>query len=206
MTASSAIRSAPTSLASLLDTRGSAAEIAQYLDGLSARERVDQVLSIGGAGVERLYEAVVDAPSASLDELVPPGTKGTVIYEGRNSLPAFNRFQKRLTRLEDGRVIGYNHQRMSFLTGPGYFWVRPPSGEGEHGKELVFDYTEAPPMEPPGWPAYKPNTGGVARFVYGNMKDYVRRVARSVVVGKAYRDGVAQGAYFSLSLPEVGAR
>jgi hypothetical protein len=31
------------------------------------------------------------------------------------------------------------------------------------------------------------------------MKDYMRRVARGVVVGKAYKLGVDQGAYFSLS-------
>ncbi len=33
------------------------------------------------------------------------------------------------------------------------------------------------------------------------MIDYVRRVARGVVVGKAYRKGVDQNAYFTLTLP-----
>ncbi len=42
---------------------------------LSAPERVDQVLRITGRGVKRLYDAVADAPPASLDELVPPGTQ-----------------------------------------------------------------------------------------------------------------------------------
>jgi hypothetical protein len=197
--------SSASSLAHLLDAGASAKEIEQYLDGLSVRDRVAQVLRVTGSGVKRLYNAVASGTPASIDELIPPGAKGTVIYEGRNSLPLFSRFQKRLTRLEDGRVIGYNHQLMSFVTGPGYFWVRPATGEGEHAKELFFDYTEAPPLEPSGWPAYKPNDRGFSKAVYGNMKDYMRRVATGVVVGKAYRGGVAENAFFSLSLPEAGA-
>jgi hypothetical protein len=205
MTAVSPAHSSAPSLAHLLDTRASGKEIASYLDELPVLERVRQVLTITGRGVARLYHAVADAAPLSLDELVPPNTKGTLIYEGRNSLLAFSRFQKRFIRLEGDRVIGYNHNPdlVTLLTGPGYFWVRPPNGQGEHGKELFFDYTEAPPVEPAGWPAYKPNERGLSRFVYGNMKDYMRRVARGIVVGKAYRGGVDQKAYFSLSLPEA---
>jgi hypothetical protein len=207
MTAVSPAHSSAASLAHLLDARVSAKEIESYLDELPVRERVRQVLSITGRGVARLYHAVADAPPLSLDELVPPATKGTLIYEGRNSLPAFSRFQKRFLRLDGDQVIGYNHNPalVTFLTGPGYFWVRPPSGEEPHKNELFFDYTEAPPTEPPGWPAFKSNDRGLSKFVYGNMKDYMRRVARGVVVGKAYRGGVDQKAYFSLSLPEVAA-
>lgn len=200
MTAASS-SSTTRSLAQLVDARAPVAEIAAFLDGVSSSERVAQVLRITGSGVKRLYDAVADGPAASLDDLVPPGIHGTVAFEGRNSLPAFTRFQKRFTRLEDDSIIGHNHQSISFLTGPGYFWVRPPSGSGEHGKELVFDYTEETPSPPEGWPVYKSNLSGFSRLVYGNMKDYVRRVARGVVVGKAYRSGVDQGAYFSLSLP-----
>lgn len=201
MAATTAVASA-TSLARLLDAGASAREIAQYLDGLPVPARVAEVLSITGRGVGRLYHAVADSSPITVDEVVPPATKGTVIYEGRNSLPMFSRFQKRFTRLEDGGIIGYNHQLMSFVTGPGYFWVRPPSGEGPHAAELYFDYTEAPPKEPAGWPAYKPNDRGLSKNVYGHMKDYMRRVAKGVMVGKAYRGGVDQKAYFSLSLPE----
>jgi hypothetical protein len=207
MTAVSAAHSSAASLAHLLDARAPAGEIQSYLDGLPVPERVREVLSITGRGVGRLYHAVAKATPISLDELIPPGTRGTLIYEGRNSLPAFTRFQKRFVRLEGDQVIGYNHnpQLVTLFTGPGYFWVRPATGQGEHGEELVFDYTEAPPTEPAGWPAYKSNDQGLSKLVYGNMKDYVRRVARGVVVGKAYRGGVDQKAYFSLSLPEASA-
>jgi hypothetical protein len=207
MTAASPAQSSAASLAHLLDAHASAREIESYLDSLPAQQRVAEVLRITGRGVGRLYKAVAAGTPPSLEELIPAGHKGTVIYEGRNSLPAFTRFQKRFIRLQDDRVIGYNHNDplVTRVTGPGYFWVRPATGEGEHANELVFDYTEAPPTEPAGWPAYKPNEQGLSKFVYGHMKDYVRRVARGVVVGKAYRNGAPQSAYFSLSLPESAA-
>jgi hypothetical protein len=199
MTATTSATPPATSLRRLLDDRASAAEITRFLDGLSPSERVEEVLSVTGVGVKRLYDAMAGAPPPTLDELIPPDEKGTVIYEGRNSLPLFSRFQKRFARVKGGVVVGYNHQSMSFVTGPGYFLVEPGSGEGEHGDELLFDYTAAPPAEPVGWPRYSPNGAGLSRPVYGNLKDYVRRVARGVVVGKAYKLGVDQKAYFSLS-------
>jgi hypothetical protein len=192
--------SSSTSLARLLESSAGARDIEAHLDGLSPAARLAEVLAVTGRGVKRLYEAAAAATPPALEELVPQGAEGVVIYEGRNSLAAFSRFQKRFVRM-NGLVVGYNHQTMSFVTGPGYFVVHAPSGDGEHGKELDFDYTAAPPGEPAGWPAYTPNERGLSRFVYGNMHDYVRRVARGVVVGKAYRHGADQNAYFSLTLP-----
>lgn len=189
------------SLSSLISSRASYQEISSYLDGLSAAARVEEVLSITGSDVGRLYAAVVDAPTVTLEEFVPPSTQGTLIYEGRNSLVAFSRFQKRFLRLESGVIVGYNHQSMSFVTGPGYFVVKAANGEGEHGKELFFDYTVPPPETPAGWPAFKANDRGLSKLVYSDMIDFVRRVAKGVVVGKAYRKGVDQNAYFTLSIP-----
>lgn len=201
MSASTTIAgSSSTSLARLLESGAGARDIEAHLDGLAAGARLAEVLAVTGRGVSRLYEAVAGGTPPSLEELIPEADQGVVIYEGRNSLLAFSRFQKRFVRM-NALVVGYNHQTMSFVTGPGYFVVHAPSGGGEHGKELDFDYTVAPPGEPAGWPAYKPNERGLSRFVYGGMHDYVRRVARGVVVGKAYRHGVAQDAYFSLTLP-----
>jgi hypothetical protein len=208
------------SLVSLLASRASAKEIAGFLDGLAPSARLEQVLAVKGRDVGRLYHAVADAPPVTLEEIVPQGAKGTLIYEGRNSLPMFTRFQKRFTRVEGGlgaergssaqspqasnatMIVGYNHQTMSVVTGPGYFVVKPATGEGKHATEPYFDYTEAPPVEPAGWPPFKPNDRGLSRLVYMDMKDYVRRVARGVIVGKAYKLDVDQKAYFSLTLPE----
>ena len=129
--------------------------------------------------------------------------KTTVILEGRNSLPMFSRFQKRFYRTEPGGlIVGYNHQTMSFVTGPGYFVVQGPEGTGPHPTEPFFDYTVAATTQPEGWPAIKPNDRGLSRAVYANMKDYCRRVARGVLVGKAYKLGVSQDAFFTLTKPE----
>lgn len=196
--ASTATASRTTSLRRLLEQGTSGAEITRFLDGLSPQERVEEVLTVQGKWVGRLYDAMEGSPLTSVEELVPADLTGTLIYEGRNSLPMFTRFQKRFTRM-GGVVVGYNHQTLSFVTGPGYFVVKPPTGQGPLGQEAYFDYTEAAPGEPAGWPAYKPNTAGLSRAVYAHMKDYVRKVARGVVVGKAYKNDVDQGAWFTLS-------
>ena len=201
MTATAAATGSARSLSALLRGGASSREMAEHLDGLSSAARLEQVLAITGGGVGKLYAAVADAPTVTPEEFLPPSTKGTLIYEGRNSLAAFSRFQKRFLRLESGVIVGYNHQSMSFVTGPGYFVVKAANGEGEHGKELFFDYTVPPPETPAGWPDFKPNDRGLSKLVYSDMLDYCRRVARGVVVGKAYRKGVDQNAYFTLTLP-----
>jgi hypothetical protein len=190
-----------TSLARLLTNGARAQEIARHLDALPYPERLREVLSVTGRAVGRLYDAVADAEPLTVDDVVPPSTPvgETVIWEGRNSLPLFSRFQKRFMRTEEGIVVGYNHQTMSFVTGPGYFVARGASGEGPHPKEPYFDYTAMPSTGAAGWPTRKPNDRGLSKLVYANMHDYMRRVARGVMVGKAYKLGEAQDAWFSLT-------
>lgn len=183
--------------------RGSAKEIERHLDSLSPGERVDQVLAVRGGNIKRLYDALKGAPAMTLDELVPRGERGTVIFEGRNSLPAFSRFQKRFCRVgspgsSEDVIVGYNHQAMAFATGPGYFVVRPPEESGEYAGEILLDYTEAPPAEPDAWPAFRPNDAGLSRAVFMHLQDFCRRGGRGVLVGKATKKGVDQNAYFSL--------
>jgi len=205
MTASASTHAPSTSLVRLLEQGARSSEIASFLDSLSPDARLHEVLSITGKKVGRLYEAVADAPTLSVEEFVPENTSGTLIYEGRNSLPMFSRFQKRFARVKgpsgESVVVGYNFQSMSAVTGPGLFVVKAPSGSGPLGNELLFDYTEKPPVIPEGWPAYKPNDQGLSKPVFGNLNDYCRRVAKGVVVGKAYRLGKAEDAWFSLTLP-----
>jgi hypothetical protein len=188
-------------LRQLLHGGASAAEIAQQLDALRGAERVAEALSLGGRWVRRLYDAAAAAQPLGVDELVPPTApaSATFIYEGRNSLPLFSRFQKRLARVEDGRVIGHNDQTWSVVTGPGYFVLKPPSGSADVPGEPYFDYGEPPGYEPTGWPRYRPNEWGPSLFVFARMKDYLRPVARGVVVGKAFRNGAPLGQYFVLA-------
>ncbi|HVY46577.1 MAG TPA: hypothetical protein VHB21_11900 [Minicystis sp.] len=189
----------------LVRGRASAKELAAHLDALPPDERVAEVVAVKGRGLARLWELVEGAAPLSVDEILPASETGTRIYEGRNSLAAFSRFQKRMTRLPDGQVVGYNHQSMSFLTGPGYFLVKPPPEAGPHAGELYFDYTEPPPSigpgrgEPAGWPTFKPNEAGLSRLVYARMKDYCRRIARGVLIGMAFKDDVSQNAWFTLT-------
>lgn len=187
------------------------ADIARHLDALDPDEKLRQVLAVKGKWVKALYDAAAGNPPATLDEFVPPSSKGTtLIYEGRNSLAMFTRFQKRFLRTESGVIVGYNHQTMMWFTGPGYFVFQAADGKPPVPDEPYIDYITEPHEIPEGWPAYKPNDSGMSKAVYWNMHDYMRRVADGVYVGKAYRlaedIGPAEdiGAYFSLTLQPPG--
>jgi hypothetical protein len=189
-------------MSELVQAGASAAEIATYLDELPAPRRVEEVRSVRGRLVGRLYELVAGTAPLGLEDIVPESVPAgaTVAFEGRNSLPAaVSSFQKRFTRTADGVVFGYNHALTSRATGPGYFVVSL-ADEGHPG-ELLFDYTLPPPFEPAGWPPYVPNDRMLSRLVFMNMHDFVRRVARGVVVGAAFKLGVPQDAWFSLTSP-----
>ncbi|MFO0662006.1 MAG: hypothetical protein U0165_19565, partial [Polyangiaceae bacterium] len=127
----------PSSLIALVDGAAGYAAISTYLDSLSADERLAQVLAVTGSRVGKLYEAVKGCPAITVEDFIPTGTPDgdTVIFEGRNSLPMFSRFQKRFCRGAGGIVVGYNHQTMSFVTGPGFFVCK--SGDETHPTELL---------------------------------------------------------------------
>lgn len=200
MTAAASAESSSRTLASLLDAGARYPEISAHLDALPSERRLAEVLAVTGSGVGKLYAAVQGSPRFTLDELIPRGTAdgATVILEGRNSLPSFSRFQKRFCR-QNGVIVGYNHQSMSFVTGPGYFVVT--DGDDTHPGEMLFDYTLEPPFVPEGWPTYKHNEKGLSRLVYANMKDYCRKVAGGVLVGEAFKKGKSEKAFFTLTLP-----
>ena len=194
------------SLGVLVRRGASQKTIAAHLDGLAPYARLQEVLAVQGSLVGKLYDAVAGAEPLALTDIVPASETATVILEGRNSLPAFTRFQKRFVRIGD-RIVGYNHQLMSVVTGPGYFVTQPPTAGETHPDELFFDYTafdhgsEGPSGVPASWPPFKPNSAALSRLVYMSMKDYCRRVADGVLVGKAYKNGAAQNAYFTLTRP-----
>jgi hypothetical protein len=192
---------ATSKLRSMVQRRAPITDIASHLESLSAARRVEEVLSVTGALVGELYELASGTEPLHLGDLVPDTTPAgaTVSWEGRNSLPAFSRFQKRFTRTADGLVFGYNAGLSRPVVGPGYFLVTEATAE--HPGELLLDYTQPPPFEPAGWPAFVPNDKAFSIFVFKDMHDFVRRVARGVVVGSAYKRGVKQRQWFSLTLP-----
>jgi hypothetical protein len=171
--------------------------IAAFLDGLTRVDRLTETRSVSGATLQkRLWDAVADAPRVTLDDLVPPDAAplGEVIFEGKNSLPAFTLFQKRFCRPRgaSGELWGYNHQTLAWLTGPGYFVVH------DDRAGAAIDYREVPPEKPLTWPDVRPNDRGFSRFVYRGMVDYLRRVSRDVFIGAATRGGKELGNYFLL--------
>ncbi len=188
-------------LRKLLDQGAGREEIAVLMNELSPGERVDQALSITGGRVAKLFRAVEGGPQLTLQHFVPDdvATSRTVIFEGRNSLPMFTRFQKRFARLESGQLIGYNHQTMAFATGPGFFVVKEGRPDASLLKELYLDYTDVPKEVPSGWPRFHPNAAGLSLLVYANMKDYMRQVATNVYIGAAYKRGKGQNQYFILA-------
>ena len=90
------------------------------------------------------------------------------------------------------------HQTMAPVTGPGFFVVAAAHASSDVPAELYFDYTTKPKNVPTGWPAFKPNNSGLSNLVYKGMKDYMRSVGVNAVVGKAYKGGKSQNAYFLL--------
>jgi hypothetical protein len=176
-----------------------AAAIAAHLDMLSPDARREAIAALAGPRLQaRLWAAVAGARPVALADFVPPDAPPLreVIFHGKNSLPAFTLFQKRFCRPSRGAdtLWGYNHQTLAWLTGPGYFVVHDEPGRG-----AAIDYREVPPEHPAAWPGVRPNDRGFSRFVYRDMVDYMRRVAKDVFIGRAHRDGKELGNYFVLS-------
>jgi hypothetical protein len=189
-----------TTLRALLGQGASRERIASYMEALSPAERVAQTQSLHGKEVAKLYTACADGGTPTFEDIVPTslGEDTTVIFEGRNSLPMFTGFQKRFARMGKD-IVGYNHQTMSFITGPGIFLVREAHAGSDVPGELYFDYTGVPNRIPTGFPAFKRNDSGFSNLVYANMKDYMRTVCTGVMVGAAYKSGKAENAFFVLA-------
>lgn len=176
--------------------------VARLLDGLSHPQRVQAIRSLGRSKQRRLYAAVDGFLPLRLVDLVPPTVADfeTVRHFGRNTLPAFTHFEKRFCRPLGGDgaapelLYGFNFQRLSGLTGPGYFLARSARG----GTEVEVDYNALPPAHPGDWPVIKPNDRGLSRFVYGFMVDTLRRVSEHVSIGSAARRGRDMGSWFML--------
>jgi len=170
-------------------------EIADYLDSLTHAQRLEEMRDIHKGAQEKLFSMA--QKNLALEDLIPATTPPhqEVIFYGRNSLPLFNSFQKRMCRSQDfSGLSGYNHQSMQWLTGPGYFIV---GSDSDRNGELMVDYTEIPQDLPPAWPAFRSNDQGVSKLVYGQLKDFLRRVSKNIFIGQATKKDKTIG-YFLL--------
>jgi hypothetical protein len=126
-----------------------------------------------------------------------------MIHDGKNTLPAFQIFQKRMCRpaADDARLFGYNEGFTRALLGPGYFVVHSTAGNAawEARGAVVVDYFMVPdgPVAP-GWPAVVPNSRGLQVLVYDGTRDFMRRVSAHVSIGAAFKGERQLGAYFTL--------
>src|SRR5262245_19799297 len=82
-------------------------DVAAYLDGLGADERLAETRTLSRADQRRLYEKAASARPLTLDDFVPAETaaRAEVIHDGRNTLPlpgGLKLFQKRFCRPEGG--------------------------------------------------------------------------------------------------------
>jgi hypothetical protein len=184
----------------LAPARPDPAAVRAFLDGLDHAGRMTALTSCGGTVPQaKLYDLAAGAPPVTLEELVPldqPPMR-EVIWHGKNSLPMFTLFQKRFCRPAGARghdeLWGYNHQAMSWLTGPGYFVCHQ-----DGPVKAAIDYRVVPPEAPASWPAIKRNDTGGSYFVYRDMVDYLRRVSAHVLIGRAHKHGKELPNYFIL--------
>jgi hypothetical protein len=134
-----------------------------------------------------LWEAAKGFRPVTLDDYVPSGTEPLVevIHHGRNTLPAYNHFQKRFAKPADqsarDTLVGFNYQSLSGLTGPGYYVAHPSSEAGE----VDIDYTMLPKERPETWPPIVPNSVRLGRLVYDGMVDVMRGISSHVSIGRA---------------------
>jgi hypothetical protein len=177
-----------------------AAEISGFLDALSLADRIAAVRDLGGTTLQgALWSAAAPASRVTTDEMVPPDYPAMrpVIFHGKNSLPAFTDFQKICFRPEaggDAEAWGYNETKIRTWIGPGYYVLHDTPDAPLGG--AAFDYTRVPSRTLPSWPEVRTNAGGISRFIYGNMLDYMRRVASEVFIGSAVRGGKEMKSYF----------
>ncbi len=174
--------------------------ITDALDRMGPHGRLEVVRCASPKDQVALWELYEDSP-VDVDDLVPSDVEPMteVIHEGKNTLPAHTIFQKRFCRTDDdsGRLYGYNHQKLSWATGPGYFVAHAFEGDDDPSPFGV-DYREVPPAKPDAWPKIQPNEKGLGRFVYAGMIDYLRKVSDHVLIGRAYKGGKPMNAYFLL--------
>lgn len=180
--------------------------LAHALDGVGHETRLRAIVELGRREMAALYEAAADNPPTTLEDFVPAGhpPMTEVIHHGKNSLPAFSRFQKRFCRPEGDdageQLWGYNHNTawLQALTGPGYFVAHPWKDGG-----IVIDYTMLPPAHPEGWPDIIPNSARLSRFIYNGTKDVMRRLGQHVTIGRAQRGESLMDAWFILVREDV---
>ena len=185
------------------------AALGKLFEEARPNERVRIVEAIDARGQARLWQAT-EGRRVTIEEMVPRdlGPLVPVIFHGKNSLPAFTRFQKRFCRpsqaVQADELWGYNYQPARWLaplTGPGYFIAadsRDPLGG------VAVDYRRIPTARPEGWPEPVHNQRRLSRFIYDGLVDYLRPVSPHLLIGRATRGEKPLPNYFLLCREDPG--
>ena len=98
-------------------------EVTAHLDSLNHPERVGEAVSLGKKEQIKLWELAEKSRPLTLEYVVPRGAEPLEFFpfEGKNSLPAFTRFQKVFYLDHQRNVCGYNNAWIGWLVGPGYY-------------------------------------------------------------------------------------
>jgi hypothetical protein len=190
------------------DPAGGMAAVENYLDALSAEDRLRETRTLGRKDQRRLYEKAAGSRALTLDDFVPAGTgaRVQVIHDGKNTLPlpgGLKLFQKRFCRPNGGgaRLFGYNQSPFLQTIGPGFFVAVLTEGNKswEERGAVVVDYFQVPdgPVAE-GWPAVVDNRVGLQKYVYHKTRDFMRRVSAHVSIGAAYKVEKKLDHYFVL--------
>lgn len=193
------------SLSYLIHRGAAMTDIGEYLDGLDHGHRVHEVRTLTMKDQDRLWSLAATSPPLTLEHFVPADVPDgrEVIHHGKNSLPAFTTFQKRMCRPagEDGRLFGYNEGVTRHLIGPGFFVVHPTAGTADWAARgaVVVDYWLTPDgAVDPHWPKVIGNHVGLQRFVYHQTRDFMRGVSAQVSIGRAWKKEKTMPAFFVL--------
>ncbi|MDP8999894.1 MAG: hypothetical protein M3O46_07260 [Myxococcota bacterium] len=187
-------------LRNLIETHLDIDRLAKDLDEIGHSARVWSVRQWSASDMATLWDAAKSFRPVGLDDFVPPSIPSLtqVIHEGQSSLPAFTQFQKRFCRPSDPAahetLVGYNHQSLSSVTGPGYYVARPSTDPGE----VDIDYTMLPKEKPREWPDIQGNDALLGRFVYHRTIEVMRGVSTHVSMGRAKRNGQWRDHWFIL--------
>ena len=187
----------------LLSRGATAWQIEAYLDRLDGVRRVAEVQSLRAPELEALFR-ICEGRRVSRKHLVPPGVpeRWPVRYFGVRSWPGFRRFERRFFRSapdawSEERLWGYGRQPRESFDESGYFVVDEPPDS----PELTLDYCELARDVQPRWWRWRRGRrshGMPGRFVFGAVRDYLRRVSRHVCVGQTSQGGKRLNRYFAM--------
>jgi hypothetical protein len=180
-------------LRNLIEPHFDLARLAKDLGEIGHFARVWSVRQWTRADMATIWEASKGFRAVTLDDFVPPEIPPLVeiVHDGKNSLPAYSRFQKCFCRPskpeeeEGDALFGYNYQSFIALTGPGYYVAHPSAEIGE----VDIDHALLPSERPDGWPEIVGNNGPLGRFIYDSQIDVMRGLSDHLSIGRGKRKG-----------------